>query len=211
MLNKIAVVVMSLVLVGNAWGRSQFEKQLGRELTVSEAQSLREAMGAILVEEQTPQLIFAAAQEDNRTIGYNMGCLTTKAGATVYNVQKLVCMNVYGEVFTIAKSTGSEDAVNTFSLSASAGVMYVRMHVNEGTYNRLQSLQLIEEPVDAIGVDLSKGLVGAQILFLSSPNVSVKLAGWLPGLGGGLSVEQNGNVDRATYRGSMLTVKKFNF
>jgi hypothetical protein len=139
-----------------------------------------------------------------------MACLTAKGGALTASTQKLVCSNIYGETFTISRSSGINEQT-VFSLSAAVGVLYVRMHVNESVYNRLQGLQLIEEPVDAIGLDLSKGIVGAQILFLSSPNVSIKMGGWLPGLGAGLTSEQNGNADRATFQGSMVTVKKFNW
>lgn len=211
MFNKIVLVLMSSLIGASAMANS-FEKELGREVTAQEAQQIEKMLSAISAQSQQPNFVLAAAPQDNRTIGYNMACLTAKGAATglVGTNQKIVCVNIYGETFTISRSTSSNETT-VFSFSAAVGVLYVRMHVNESVYNRLQSLQLIEEPVDAIGVDLSKGLVGAQILFLSSPNVSLKMGGWLPGYGGGINAEQNGNVDRSTFQGSMVTVKKFNW
>lgn len=181
-----------------------------RNLTQQELASVKEMVTTLQVENAKNTLVAQAGvtAQDNRNIGYNLGCLTIKGGAVLAATQKLVCTNLM-EVITISKAVATSDS-GTFNISANAGVVYARMFVNESAYSRLQSLQLLAEPVDAIGVD-GAYIYGGQVVFFSSPNVSLSLWGITVGGGGGVVVEQNGDVDRSTWEGTTLNIKKFNF
>jgi hypothetical protein len=179
-----------------------------RNLTVEEIQSINTMVSELTEQASAPIEMASVETMDMRTVGYNMGCLTIKGGAVLAATQKLVCTNLM-EVITISKAVGMSDA-GTFNLSANAGVVYARMFVTSDAYSRLQGLELLAEPVDAIGVD-GAYLYGAQVVFFSSPNVSLSLWGLTVGGGGGVVFEQNGAVDRELWDGTTLNIKKFNF
>lgn len=182
-----------------------------RELTLEEKQSVSEMVKTLEIENQnagTLAQVGEVSTQDNRTVGYNLGCLTIKGGLVLASTQKLVCTNLM-EVITISKGVDTDDT-GTLNLSANAGIVYARMFVTTDAYSRLQGLQLLAEPVDAIGIDGS-WIGGGQVVFFSSPNVSLSLWGLTVGAGGGVVFEQNGAVDRNSWNGTTLNIKKFDF
>lgn len=181
---------------------------MDRNVTDADVQAVNEMVATLKAENAKSQDMASIEAQDTRTIGYNLGCITAKGGMVLMTTQKLVCTNLQ-EVITISKAVAYEDS-GTFNVSANAGVVYARMFVNESAYSRLQALQLLAEPVDALGVDAS-WVYGGQVVFFSSPNVSLSLWGVTVGGGGGAIFEQNGAVDRAQYEGTTLNIKKFNF
>lgn len=231
MLNKILVTAVLLAMGSIAFANTQqnFEQVLGRKLTKSEVQQMKQIFTKIAQseEKQNSNIILAASNErngmaiqnertltpfvDNRTVPYNMACVSGKYSYVASSTQQLVCANIYGEVFTISKSTPTRDTTLMLSLGGTVGVLYARMFLNEDSYNRIQGFAMLQEPIDAIGFDFGKGWIGAQFLAISSPNLSLKLVGWTPGWSAGTVFEQNGDVKREAYEGSVLTVKKFHF
>lgn len=180
-----------------------------RQLTLEEQQSVSEMVKTLEAQNSSIVAQYGEVEaQDNRTVGYNLGCLTLKGGLVLASTQKLVCTNLL-EVITISKGVDTSD-VGTLNLSANAGVVYARMFVTENAYSRLQGLQLLAEPVDAIGIDGSY-IYGGQVVFFSSPNVSLSLWGITVGGGGGVVFEQNGSVDRNLWQGTTLNIKKFDF
>lgn len=179
-----------------------------RELTQEELQSVKEMVKVLEVENAKATLVAQEGQEDKRTIGYNLGCVTTKGAVVLVSTQKLVCTNL-SEVITISKAVSTADS-GTLNLSANAGVVYARLFVTEDAYRSLQSLQILAEPVDALGIDASY-IFGGQVVFFSSPRVSLSLWGITAGGGGGYIFEQNGAVNRELWDGTTLNIKKFDF
>ncbi len=185
-------------------------KAMDRELSQEEMNNVSEMVKVLQAENKKGAVAQAAevAPLDKRIVGYNLGCVTVKGAVLLASTQKLVCTNLQ-EVILISKAVDTNDT-GTFNVSANAGLVYARMFVTEDANRDLQGSILLQEPVDAIGIDGSY-IGGAQVVFFSSPNVTLQLWGVIAGAGGGYVFEQNGAVDRATWEGTTLNIKKFDF
>jgi len=217
MLKNLLFVVASLFTVAASANQlqDQFSTALGRDLTLEEASNVNDIEQQLLNLKNNPQFaneLTAGNDEvyrDERTVATWLGCLTVKGGFIfTASTQQLVCTNL-SEVYTIAKSTGP-GYNGTFNLSADVGAVIAWMGVTPSASARLQSFQLLDVPVDTIGIDGSY-IFGGQIVVFSSPEVSLRMFGVLAGGGGNLTIEQNGNIPREEFQGSTLTIKKFNF
>lgn len=192
--------------------RAGFAEILGRPLTIEENQNVDQIQAFVFkaqAQAEQPQLILANAEvnADPRNTEIWMGCLTAKGGLVLVATQQMACAGTDG-MYTITKNVALGDA-GTLTLNAEAGVVGVRLAVTPDANQRLQNLEILNEPVDAIGIDAAY-VFGAQAVFFSSKNVSMQMIGLVVGGGGGLILEQNGAVPRESFEGSTLNIKKFN-